>query len=657
MKSSSGSSQQTYLIIGALAIAAGIAVYLSFQKKRSDDKPSSSNSGITPTKSNVNRPSAASSSTSKSSTTAASSHSDDDKNLHRQIEEIDREGKALYKDKRYTEAASCFTKALDLIDASAASNSNSNSSNSLTRQIITLTNNRSAMYEKASLPDLALSDCEVVLSHDPSHIKARSRKLRILESLQRYPEALIEVCALQLKYMADNRDKLRLGLPPSQPAPVSQGKIEELVVASLPEEMERVMKLQSEKKRDEVSLPSTYTIVQLLKSFSGYNKWMGEAAKGGMVDVLTLKLEEMEKNAVGVDGAAIDVERIAQKSILLYQRGRRYAFEKKFENAVSDFDGAYNNLVSHVGDGSSTTSAENLGDKKKEMIKAMGTNEYCRLLEWEGMCRHLRYDLKGALECYQECSELEPENTELLVKQAGVKMDGTNHADAEKLFAKALELNPNAPDALLHRANLRMIQQRVADAESDLQTCVRLYPNNLLARLRLATVFMAKEDMSGAKRVLDEAAECDPDSSEVHCYRGELHFAQGEFDEAKSEFEKAMKCDNTNPTPYVNSALAVMNTPPTSGAMMPDFPEAISLLEKAIDIDPMFHSAYVQLGQMKLAMATDLTKAREVVELYDRGLEYCRTPEELKDICSMRMLTLAQVDAAHALNMESLNMQ
>lgn len=137
----------------------------------------------------------------------------------------------------------------------------------------------------------------------------------------------------------------------------------------------------------------------------------------------------------------------------------------------------------------------------------------------------------------------------------------------------------------------------------------------------------------------------------------ELHFAQGEFDEAKSEFEKAMKCDNTNPTPYVNSALAVMNTPPTSGAMMPDFPEAISLLEKAIDIDPMFHSAYVQLGQMKLAMATDLTKAREVVELYDRGLEYCRTPEELKDICSMRMLTLAQVDAAHALNMESLNMQ
>lgn len=243
------------------------------------------------------------------------------------------------------------------------------------------------------------------------------------------------------------------------------------------------------------------------------------------------------------------------------------------------------------------------------------------------------------------------------MKKAGVKMDGSQHSDAEKLFADALALNPSASDALLHRANLRMLQQRVADAESDLQTCIKLYPNNLLARLRLATVYMAKEDIDGAKRMLDQAGEYDPDSSEVHCYRGELHFARGEFEEAKGEFEKAMKCDQSNPTPYVNSALAVINTPPTGGAMVPNFAEAVTLLEKAIQVDPMYHAAYVQLGQMKLSMATDLTKAKEVIDLYDRGLEYCRTPEELKDICSMRILTMAQIDAAHALHMETLNMQ
>jgi len=272
------------------------------------------------------------------------------------------------------------------------------------------------------------------------------------------------------------------------------------------------------------------------------------------------------------------------------------------------------------------------------------------------MCRHLRYELKGALECYERCSELEPDNTELLVKRAGVKMDGSKHADAEALFAEALTLDPTASDALLHRANLRMLQQRVADSESDLETCIRLYPNNLLARLRLATVYMAKEDMDGAKRMLDQAEEYDPDSSEVHCYRGELHFARGDFPGAKEEFEKAMICDPYNPTPYVNASLALANTPPPAG-QRPDLTPAVELLEKAIAVDPMFHAAYVQLGQMKLAQATDLTKAKEVVELYDKGLEYCRTPEELKDICSMRILTVAQIDAAHALHMETLNMQ
>ena len=131
---------------------------------------------------------------------------------------------------------------------------------------------------------------------------------------------------------------------------------------------------------------------------------------------------------------------------------------------------------------------------------------------------------------------------------------------------------------------------------------------------------------------------------------------QCNFAEAREAFDKAISCEASNPTPYVNSALAVMNTPsPTGGP--PDVPEAVRLLEKAIAVDPQFHAAYVHLGQLKLSMATDLKTARDVVALYDKGLEYCRTAEELKDIVSMRLLTLAQVDAASSLKMETLSMQ
>jgi import receptor subunit TOM70 len=506
------------------------------------------------------------------------------------------------------------------------------------------------MYEKASFPDLALSDCDAVLELDPSHVKARTRRLRILESQKRYREALVEVCALQLKYMNDNRDKLRLGLPPTGPPPVPQSKIEELVTFIQPEEIQRAQESMSSNDVECRALPSSYTILQLLKSFSGYNKWMGEAAKGGTVAKFSSQLDDLLEGVPRKSTVAF-ADNIATKAILLLNRGRRYAFEKDFVRAVKDFDNAFALVEDKNGSAESDHD-----DVKKQVMTAMGNDNYFRLLEWCGMSKHLRFDLKGALECYERCSELEPENTEILVKRAGVKMDGSNHSDAEKLFAEALALNPTAPDALLHRANLHMLQQRVPASEKDLETCIRLYPNNLLARLRLATVYMAKEDLDGAKRMLEKAEEYDPDSSEVHCYRGELHFAKGDFSEAKDEFQKAMECDASNPTPYVNAALAVVNTPSAMGTM-PDFSEAIRLLEKAIEVDPMFHAAYVQLGQMKLSMATDLSKAREVVELYDRGLEYCRTPEELKDICCMRILTVAQIDAAHALHMETLNMQ
>ena len=583
------------------------------------------------------------------------------------------------------EAAETFTEALDLIesrrrrdsaaDAAGAPPPSTSASegdgpngggggvvgvpgrSSLTRQIITLMNNRSAMYEKASLPDLALSDCDAVLDLDPVHPKARTRRLRILESQGRHADALVEVCALQLTFMNDNRDRLRLGLPPAGSPPVSQSKIEDLVAIVRPGEIERAKAAIG--KRDggrDRPLPSTYTVSQLLTSFSGYHRWMGEAAGGGTTSKFTSQIDDLLDNVPRRNMVAY-ADNAAMKAALLLRRGRRYAYEKDYARAVKDFEDAYAIAEDEGGSGE----ADHV-EAKSMIAKAMEGDDYARLLEWSGTCKHLRYDLGGASACYERCSSIEPGNAELLVKRAGVKMDEWDHDGAEALFDEALAIDPTASDALLHRANMRMLQRRASDSRNDLEACLRLHPDNMLARLRLATVHMAEEDVDGAERVLDRAEEIDPGSSEVRCYRGELHFARGEYEKAGGEFEESIRRDPTNPTPYVNAALAMVNAPPPprgggSTTAPPDFAGAIELLEKAIDVDPMMHGAYVQLGQMKLSMATDLGKAREVVDLYDRALEYCRSPEEMKDICSMRILTVAQIDAARALRMETLHMQ
>ena len=91
--------------------------------------------------------------------------------------------------------------------------------------MITLMNNRSAMYEKGNFKELALDDCDKILDLDTKHGKARTRKLKILESQRDYEKALVEVCAIQLVFMQENREKLRLGLPTPQPS-VDQSKLE-----------------------------------------------------------------------------------------------------------------------------------------------------------------------------------------------------------------------------------------------------------------------------------------------------------------------------------------------------------------------------------------------------------------------------------------------
>ena len=204
--------------------------------------------------------------------------------------------------------------------------------------------------------------------------------------------------------MNDNRDKIRIGLPPSGPPPVPQSKIEELVNLIQPEEAKLLKESMDGKSVESRALPSTYTIMQLLKSFSGYNKWMGDAAKGGTVSKFTSQLDDLLDHIPRKSVEAY-ADNVAVKATLLSHRGRRHAFEKNFEKAVSDFDEAFGLVEDIDGKGE-----EDHKQVKELIVNAMGKEEYARLLEWVGMSRHLRYDLEGALVCYERCCGLEPEN-------------------------------------------------------------------------------------------------------------------------------------------------------------------------------------------------------------------------------------------------------
>eukprot|EP01035_Chromulina_nebulosa_P020192 gene20192-26210_t len=80
----------------------------------------------------------------------------------------------------YIKAATKFSEAIDLASHIP----------SASKDILTLYNNRSAMYEKANEFQKALSDITVVLAMDIKHLKARSRRARIYEAQGKFREAL-----------------------------------------------------------------------------------------------------------------------------------------------------------------------------------------------------------------------------------------------------------------------------------------------------------------------------------------------------------------------------------------------------------------------------------------------------------------------------------
>lgn len=287
------------------------------------------------------------------------------------------------------EAAAIFTEALDYIETHTDHDSSSPDASSLTKQIVTLINNRSAMYEKGNLPELAVEDCNKILDvYDLTHMKARQRKLRILENkFKDYYEALVQCCALQLQYMQQHKDQLRLGLPPSSPPPIQQEKLEELVQKLLPEQLEEYDKKIVQRIKENPQLPSDYTLSQLLKSYTGYNSWMAKASSDGLACDMLKEVEDLESKPMDDPAAIADVASLWMKI------GRRRIFDGNYASAREAILKGY-------------ALVEN-DDKIQSVMK---DDDYARLLEWAGMVKHWAYELDAAIKCYKKCSELEPIN-------------------------------------------------------------------------------------------------------------------------------------------------------------------------------------------------------------------------------------------------------
>jgi hypothetical protein len=171
--SSSSSNRWTLALTVTLAVGAmGVCYYLWNTSKTSSSSSSSSDKKDVP-------PGGTKPATTTSTT--ASSGGPEDPAKRAEYEEAIRLAKKSMGSNDYAAAAERYGQAIALVEKHLPS---------CTKDVMTLYNNRSAMYEKAGDVEKALRDILVVLSLDPVHLKARVRRARIYEQQGKGYEAL-----------------------------------------------------------------------------------------------------------------------------------------------------------------------------------------------------------------------------------------------------------------------------------------------------------------------------------------------------------------------------------------------------------------------------------------------------------------------------------
>jgi TolB-like protein/Tfp pilus assembly protein PilF len=152
--------------------------------------------------------------------------------------------------------------------------------------------------------------------------------------------------------------------------------------------------------------------------------------------------------------------------------------------------------------------------------------------------------------------------------------------NAEAAAQKAIELSPDLAEAWTSSAGIASERFQFDRAEVMFRRALELNPNYALARHWYGT--MLAEELFRTDEALTQvqrAAELDPFSGVIRDALGVALEQKGHFQEAADAYRQSIGIDPTRPNPYLNLAdlkVTVLN----------DFPGAIAMDRKAIELDP-----------------------------------------------------------------------
>eukprot|EP01032_Pedospumella_encystans_P023045 gene23045-26099_t len=389
--------------------------------------------------------------------------------LQTKYDDANRLAKKLIAGESYEKAVVKLTEALELAPRIPGAG----------KDIMTLYNNRSAMYEKVGQYEKSLSDITVILAMDPFHAKARVRRARIFEAQDKHRQALDE-------YVFAALQEQRMGTPPSHQLKIDS--LAKVIAAKSSPGLFKSLRASS----TERPLPSRSHCKNFLESYPSVHLWVDHyktVERDTLVTALEAALEAYNADAPE-DTVALDTQlRAAQLSLIAFD-----LVNTRFETAFK----LLHTMKAATADPSLPTHLhEHLA---VAYVLPYNTTNTLQLLSLQyeliGFEKQLRCDLAGAVDAFTTSLRFYPQNYDARLKLANVYHEQPSMELCEEVFSELLahfdrlDLSVNDKDVvdilkawtLLHRISIfvsrndknEFSKTAIADSERDVQEALNL---------------------------------------------------------------------------------------------------------------------------------------------------------------------------------------
>lgn len=225
-----------------------------------------------------------------------------------------------------------------------------------------------------------------------------------------------------------------------------------------------------------------------------------------------------------------------------------------------------------------------------------------------GMIKLLKTEIDESIKYLEKALELDPKILEAYQNLGSCYLYKELPDKAENMYVKALQIDPDNFNTYHNLSTLYIQTQQYSKAKKSLEKILQLDEMNYQAAFMLGTIYLSLKEYYPAMANLLYSLRLKDDFNNAKIALAEAYYKMGRYKVSLKELNSIILSDPTLVTPYVKSAIILIETGRNN--------EAIPFLENAIKID----SSNTEILEMLAILYEQFLNREKAEELYQEIL-------------------------------------